>query len=344
MIVRNEEEVIKRSLQSICFRVPEIIVVDTGSTDRTKQIAQDYTEKVYTFDWCNDFSMARNFSLEKATNDWVLVLDADEIITSFNINQIESVLARGDDIVGRIKLVNIIADEAGDKRQIERVSRLFNRSHFLFEGTIHEQLVKNDQRPYVTVPVDITVDHIGYTQEVLKRTNKIARNISLLEQALNHSPNDSYLLYQLGKAYYVAKNLQKAVEYFQRALNLTVNYTLEYVENLIETYGYALINSGRFSEACGLKNYARHYANSPDYLFLMGHIYMNNGMFSQAIQSFAKCVGKKEGKVQGVNSYLPNYNIGVIFECIGKIEQAKYYYSQCGQYPLALNRLKLLNR
>ena len=80
MIVRNEEEVIERCLKSICDLVDEIIIVDTGSTDKTKQIVSKYTDKIYDFEWVNDFAKARNYSFSKATKDYILWLDADDVI------------------------------------------------------------------------------------------------------------------------------------------------------------------------------------------------------------------------------------------------------------------------
>ena len=340
MIVKNEEQILQQSLCKVGRYVDEMIVVDTGSTDRTKEIAQSCGSKVYDSPWCDDFSAARNFSLEKASCDWVLVLDADEIISDFRVESIQNVIKAESSVVGRIKLINIVSDAAGEKRISERISRLFNRKRFHYEGVIHEQLVQNEGNPFKTIPVEITAEHSGYTQEVLQRTDKIARNIRMLEKALKKSPEDAYLLYQLGKVYYLAKKYSEAVTYFKRALRLSFNFSLEYVENLVETYGYALINSGSYAEALCLKNYELYYADSTDYLFLMGIVYMNNGGFSQAIEQFLRCIDNKEGKVEGINSYLPKYNIAVIHECLGHKAEAVSYYLQCGNYPAALKRLR----
>ena len=80
MIVKNEEDVLDRALRSVQDIADEIIIVDTGSTDRTKKIAEKYTDQVYDFVWCNDFSKARNYSFSKATKDYCMWLDADDVI------------------------------------------------------------------------------------------------------------------------------------------------------------------------------------------------------------------------------------------------------------------------
>lgn len=343
MIVKNEEALLQKCLTAVGSYVDEIIIVDTGSTDRTKGIALDYGAKVYEFPWCDDFSEARNFSLGKASHDWVLVLDADEVITFFDKEQLESLMETEDSIVGRIKLINLLGDGKGEKRSSERISRLFKPSLFRYTGCIHEQVSQIDGQAHPTVNVDITVEHSGYSENVIKRTNKIARNINLLQQALHSSPQDTYLLYQLGKTYYQAQNFTEAVAVFTQALQLPLNFSLEYVAELVDAYGYALINSGRYVEALGLTSYESYYVTSPDYLFLMGLIYMNNGMFSQAIENFLRCREAQDGKTEGVNSWLPAYNIAVIYECLGKVEEAAGYYKQCGNYPLALERLTMID-
>lgn len=80
MIVKNEEDVLERALKSVQDIADEIIIVDTGSTDSTKDIASSYTNKIYDFEWCDDFSKARNYSFSKATKDYCMWLDADDVI------------------------------------------------------------------------------------------------------------------------------------------------------------------------------------------------------------------------------------------------------------------------
>lgn len=344
MIVKNEEQNLRECLTKANLLIDEIIIVDTGSADNTKKIASKFTDKVYDFKWCNDFSAARNFSISKATNDWILVLDADEFIESFEKEDILDFINSKDNMktVGRIKRINIIEDSLGTKKGEEGISRLFNKKYFNYEGTIHEQVTHIEKELYSIMSVDITVNHIGYTKEELNRTNKLDRNIDLLNKAIEDNPKDPYLYYQLGKSYYMLKNYEKACEHFERSLLFSLDYKLEYVEDLIETYGYGLINSEKFSKAMIIEKYAKYYNNKVDYNFLMGIIYMNNAKFNLAVQSFLKCTEYENGKMEGINTYLPNYNIGVIFECLGYRDEAINYYRKCENYSLAITRLKAL--
>src|SRR3989344_364212 len=87
MITKNEEQFLEQCLNSVKELVDEIIIVDTGSTDKTTEIAGKFTDKIYDFKWCDDFSAARNESLKHATKNWILVLDADEQLDQKSSNQ-----------------------------------------------------------------------------------------------------------------------------------------------------------------------------------------------------------------------------------------------------------------
>ena len=312
MIVKNEESNLDKCLYSVADYVDEIVIVDTGSTDQTKEIAKKYTDKIFDFVWCDNFAKARNFSLSKATNDWVLILDADELVLKFDRKSICDFIESNQRTVGRIKRINPFQGEKEDKTYIERVNRFFSKKYYCYEGTIHEQVVAMDGSQYSMRAVEIEVEHIGYLDEVIGATNKLNRNINLLTEAIKNNPKDAYLHYQNGKAFYKKKDFQKAYESFTHSISLCTDFKFEYTQDLIESYGYTLIKCEKYSEAMELKKYHVYYENSPDFNFVMGLIYMNNGRFQEAIESFENCIGENEGKVEGVNSYQPNYNIGVI--------------------------------
>jgi glycosyltransferase involved in cell wall biosynthesis len=340
MIVKNEEKNLRKCLESVNSYVDEIVVIDTGSTDQTKEIARKYTDKIFDYAWCDDFAKARNYSLSKADNDWVLILDADEIILRFDKKSVYDFVQSNLKAVGRIKRINPFQGEKEENIYIERVNRLFNKKYYYYEGAIHEQVVAKDGSHYSMMPVEIEVDHIGYLDEVIGFTNKLERNIDLLLKSIKNCPTDPYLHYQIGKSYYKKKDFQKAYESFIKSISLCTNFRLEYVQDLIESYGYTLLKCGKYCEAMDLEKYQFYYGNSPDYNFVMALIYMNNGRFQEAVESFENCIGENEGKIEGVNSYLPNYNIGVIYEALGINESAIMYYQKCGGYQLARQRIK----
>lgn len=342
MIVKNEAQNLKSCLSKVVNFVDEIIIVDTGSGDNTKNIALEFTDKIYDFKWCNDFSKARNFSISKSSNDWILVLDTDEFVTEFSRENVNEFIDNSSNRnkVGRIQRINIMEDLSENKKYIERVNRLFNRNYFQYEGIIHEQIVAFDGKNYETEVVDIIVDHVGYTKEALNRTDKLKRNIDLLQEAIKNDSEDPYNYFQLGKSYYMLKDYKVSASYFEKALSFELDFNLEYVEDLIETYGYSLINSCRYSDALILENCFEFYSKFADFHFLMGLIYMNNAKFTQAVESFLECTKFSYSKVEGITTYSSYYNIGVIYDVLGFREKAIEYYSMCGDYELAKNRLK----
>lgn len=341
MIVKNEEKNIDECLRRAVNLVEEIIVIDTGSVDKTKDKAFIYTDKVYDYKWNNDFSSARNFSISKAVNDWILVLDSDEFVTEAKVEKIKDFINNtcNNHIVGTIGIVNIMEDSFGVKKYNGRVSRLFNRNYFKYEGIIHEQLVFINGDIYNTANIDISVEHIGYTKEILNRTNKLKRNIDMLNHELLIKPDDQYILFQLGKSYYVMKDYINSVQYFEKALEYNIDCRLEYIEDLIQTYGYSLINAGLYSKALILQQFIEVY-NNADFHFLMGLIYMNNAMFNKAVESFIKCTKFLSCKAEGVNTCLAYYNIGVIYEVSRYINKALEFYNLCGSYEPAVKRIK----
>lgn len=141
MIVKNEEAVLARCLNSIADLMDEIIIVDTGSTDRTKEIAAEYTGKIYDFKWTNDFSAARNFSFSKATMDYIYAADADEILDSENRDRflrLKTVLLPEIEIV-QMKYITESALDTVLNAKKEYRPKLFKRLRtFIWVDPIHE--------------------------------------------------------------------------------------------------------------------------------------------------------------------------------------------------------------
>lgn len=138
----------------------------------------------------------------------------------------------------------------------------------------------------------------------------------MLIKAIEDNPDDHYLYFQLGKTNYMMKDYSNSCSCFEKALSFELDSRLEYVEDLIETYGYALINSVRYLDAMNLENSLELYRNSTDYQFLLELIYMNNAKFTEAVGSFLEYTKFSQGKMEGITTFLPYYNIGVIYEVL----------------------------
>lgn len=171
------------------------------------------------------------------------------------------------------------------------------KDNFHFEGRIHEQIVSNERGAFHYVQSPISVLHTGYDLSEEDRQKKSERNIFLLlaeKQRLEGEGDPKrkeqlpYILFQLGKAYYMRHDYKSACEYFSEGLYFDLDPELEYVIDMVETYGYALENAGRASEAMFFENIYEEFGKTADFQFLMGIIYMNNELFDLAIPEFQK--------------------------------------------------------
>jgi glycosyltransferase involved in cell wall biosynthesis len=391
IIAKNEEKNIRRCLESLKSYNFEIVVIDTGSTDDTEKIAQQYTDRVFHFQWKNDFSSARNFAISKSTKTYVMSMDCDECIDYIDVKKLQNLLVERKKQVGRIKIRNHLTKNGTGQENTEWINRIFSKELFHYEGCIHEQVTAMNGEEYETYQAPVVILHTGYDLPENERKQKAERNIKLLQQELQrlliaflqkqdafvnviddvglknddennkrcvqrifsmieagndlavklqHEEQLPYILYQLGKGYYMAGDYREACTYFSCALSFDLNPKLEYVIDMVETYGYAMLNSDQADNALFFENIYEEFGNTADFQFLMGLIYMNNARFEDAVSEFLKATKHSASRNVGANSYMAFYNIGVIYECLGRADEAKRYYEMCGEYGPAEERLK----
>lgn len=349
IIAKNEEKHIEECCKCLTPYGFEIVLVDTGSTDRTIELAGRYTDCIYHFDWCNDFSAAKNYAMSKASHDWILSIDCDEYIESIDLSSLNACMESQLRSAGRILIRNRFTENGQTAYEQVRVSRFVNRCYYHFEGAVHEQLVPVTDRDTVSaVPkyvydAPITVLHVGYDGSEEEMREKSRRNIALLEQELKLQGADPYTYYQLGQSYRKLHDYENAFRYFDLGLSMDVDPALDYVQTMVESYGYTLLDLKRNQDALNLLGVYDEFSGRADFIFLMGLIYMNNGLFDESIHEFTKATTIEEFAVDGVNSYKAFYNIGVIYECTGHTQEAMEAYRKCGKYEPAVKRLKLLS-
>ncbi len=205
MIVKNEEAILSKCLESVQTIVDEMVVMDTGSTDKTVEIAEKFGAVVPTFTWTNDFAEARNEALKYVTGDWVLVLDADEVLNQKVAPQIKEAIAKDENLV-----VNLIRHEIGSSQSpYSLVSRLFRKHpevnfsrpyHAIIDDSVANLLKKESHWKIVDLPA-ITVFHYGYTPGAIASLNKYERAQKAMEGFLKENPNDPYTCSKLGALY-----------------------------------------------------------------------------------------------------------------------------------------------
>ncbi len=241
MIVRDEEQLLGACLDSVKDCVDNVVIVDTGSIDRTIEIAQAFNSQrptqVHHFTWCDDFSAARNAALKYVTGDWVLVLDADERLVKEMSDEIRSAIAPIDRLV-----VNLIRQEVGaDQSPYSLVSRLFRRHpkiefkrpyHAMIDDAVEQILQQEPEWKIVTID-RISVLHEGYQNELIVSRNKMYKARQTMERFLNSNPTDPYVCSKLGALYCDVGEIEKGRMLLERGLqspNLdpNTNYELEY--------------------------------------------------------------------------------------------------------------------
>jgi glycosyltransferase involved in cell wall biosynthesis len=225
MIVKNEQKHLARCLESVQDLVNEMIIVDTGSTDKTVEIAKSYGAQIYHHEWANDFAKARNASIEKATNPWILQLDADEELIRSEIDWFYRSYPWPDFQGFRITINNLANEDYEEVFIAHQLIRFFRNSPSTrYQNRIHEVITFADPEPNIGVSA-ASILHKGYGDESASEKRK-NRNRELLLEELKQKPDDANTLAYVAQHYGSSGELDKAVEYAERALDADVRYPL----------------------------------------------------------------------------------------------------------------------
>lgn len=220
MIVKDEEKNIERALSWGKGIVSEQIVVDTGSSDRTVEIAERMGAKVYHFPWIDDFAAAKNYAIDQAQGDWIAFLDADEYFSEEDARKVRDYIEElhktdaGAFMTGWINL-----NQAGEIMTVMSQIRVFrNMPDLRYKGRIHEYLELEDGKSLEVVDLvdELNICHSGYEERELKE--KEGRNLRLILAELQEHPEDYRMLGYLGKEYMVTEEYDKAVKAFRQAI------------------------------------------------------------------------------------------------------------------------------
>lgn len=217
MIVKNEEQDIRRALSWGKGIVSEQIVVDTGSTDNTVKIAEEMGAKVFHFEWCDDFSAAKNYAIEQASGDWIAFLDADEYFSERDAHRIPGMLKKIENLSlkgGRIHMLRsawLHLDDAGKVFSAGQQDRIFrNIKGLRYKNRVHEVLTfSNGQLPRYSL-TDLAIMHTGYMKSL--GAEKGNRNIPLLKKSVEEDPENYDLWSYLGESYAGSGQAVEAIE------------------------------------------------------------------------------------------------------------------------------------
>lgn len=345
IVAKDEEHNIEHCLKPLRIYDWEIIVVDTGSTDHTKEIALTYADKVIDYVWNQDFAAARNFCIGQAANDLILFIDSDEYLMEIDLDEICRLSFAHPASVGLLSRQNHYQMNGTDSVYVDLVERFFSRKYYHYRGIIHEQVVLIDPEKYQyhAYQIPMLLNHSGYSGSEESLRQKAARNIALLEKDLLAHPDNPYTYFQIGQAYNMVHDDENACLYYGKGLSYDVDPKAEYVQMMVIGYGYSLLHLNRTEEALGLSGVYDAFADSADFLTLMGLIYLRNGQYMQAMLEFVKALSCKNAHVVGANSFIPSYNLGLINEMMGNKEMALIHYRRCGDFPMALEKIHELS-
>ncbi|MEW6448002.1 MAG: glycosyltransferase [Bacillota bacterium] len=336
MIVKDEEQNIRRCLESVAGAVDEIVVVDTGSSDGTCHIASEFGARVHLFPWNNNFSDARNVSLEQATGDWILFLDADEEL-SRESREVLRALAAEDGVEGYfVKIINYLGNDGWIEPCPDLVFRLFrNRPEYRFRGAIHEQIVdvileKNSQAKY-QVAENLVIFHYGYLNRQIEEKDKKHRNLELIRRELAAAPENRLLRYHYGVELYRAGRCGEAAAELTRAANGIDPQTI-YLPKLLR-YIVLAYHGARNSEktletvqiGLGL------FPNYADLYYYGGLISLEQRDYARAYDFFQKAVSMPEqpayyASFYGVRGFRSFYHLGQLSEIFLNEEEAMRFY------------------
>lgn len=348
VIMKNEEKHIDSFLSAITKHMAncpyELVLVDTGSADKTLEIAKKYTDNIFHFTWINDFSAARNFSLEKASHDWILVLDCDEYIVDVDVRGFQAIMDSYPNDIGMLSRKNHYELNGTDSVYTDDVERFFNRKLYHYEAIIHEQVRPLKEMSYQRIALPLVVDHCGYNGTLEDLEKKAKRNNDLLLKMLEENPEDPYLYFQIGQSYNMLHDDEKACYYYGKGLEYDIDPAAEYAQMMVIGYGYALLHLEHYEEALLFQNIYDEFATSADFVCLMGLIYLRTGNIVAAMGEFLKATTFDTAKTEGANTFIPTFNMGCVNEVMGDLDTAIALYKKCGDFKPALDRLKELVR
>jgi len=351
MIVKNEETYLPRCLNSIKDIVDEIIIVDTGSTDKTVDIAKSFGAKVYYFQWNNNFSEARNESLKYATKDWILILDADDELYLKDQENFKDLLNRqlDENAIYYFETLNYYGSTIDDNSiTINLNPRLYKNNHGThYEGEIHNQLVHSENK-YKAIYKLIKIHHYGYMNKTIESKNKRNRNITLLNEQIKKDPDNYFAHFNLGTEYAALNDEKTALEHYYKSYekfdpyngySFLLIFRIVFLNYKIKDYdtAFKFINIG-----------IEHYPKFTDLYFLKALIFKDMNIPTLQIKALEKCIELGEALselkcIYGVGSFKAYYELGNAYLKLKDYDVAyNYYIEAMKSKPDFINPLYLI--
>lgn len=325
-IVKNEQDVLARALACVRRFADEIVVVDTGSTDDTVAIAKAYTKKVFFFAWRDDFSAARNFAFEQASCDYVMWLDADDMVAEQDGEKIKALVADADFDMAFLPYATLSDD--GETTFVYDRERIFKRSnHDRFSGAVHEAVVPHGKIVYA----DAVILH-----KKEKRGDPM-RNLKIYQKLISEGVRlDDRARFYYGRELFFNGMLQESAAVLEHFLegNGWVENKIEACRNLYAVY--SAMNDGERAMRSLLRSFVYAPPRSWACCFL-GDFFFTREDFPAAVYWYESALACDNGQRRGAfvdvdyGGYIPLMQLCVVYDRLGDFERANDCNERAGK-------------
>ena len=330
MIVKNEEDVIGRCLECIKDVVDEIIIVDTGSTDSTIEIVKKYTNQVYDFNWVDDFSKARNYTFSKASKDYIMWLDADDVILEndlINLKQLKNNLDTTVDMV--MMKYNVAFDEYNNPTLSYYRERLMSRKkNYQWISPIHEVIPPSGNIIYSDIAISHKKLHPSDKSRNLRIFNK------MIMEGLELDPRQQF--YYSRELYYHGQ-YQKAIDNFNQFLDSKQGWIENCISACIDLSDcYQKINDNNKAFLALLRSFEFDKPR-PEICCKLGNHFLENNKIETAIFWYELAISNKPDMKNGgfhnadYFGFIPYIQLCVCYDKIGNTEKAIFYNNKAGK-------------
>lgn len=339
MIVRDNVRTIQPCLESIRPWVDEMIIVDTGSKDRTAQIVETFGAQLYHFEWIDDFSAARNESISHANGRWIFWMDSDDTISPECGQKLRHLAdaSHHDNVMGFVMQVRCPAANSGGIDEftvVDQVKMFRNREDIRFEGRIHEQVLMPIRLLGGEVEwTDIFVVHSGSEQCRESQQRKTDRDLRILHKDLTERPNHPFVLFNFAMTYAEIGEYENALGWIDKCLAASQSHE----SHVAKAYAYqanCLFQLNRLHEALTSCQQGRqYYPNDPELLFREGMIRHALGQYEDSITRYREvlkfCPGNTFRSTDpGIEGFKCRFNLGVVYRDANRLAEAELQWRQ----------------
>lgn len=330
MIVKNEEQLLARCLNSVKHLVDEIIIIDTGSTDKTKDIAHTFTDKVYDFNWVNDFAAARNFAFSKATQDYQLWLDADDIFIKKDQDlflELKKSLSLTTDMV--LMKYNVSVDENDNPLFSVYRERLVKReNNYKWNDPVHE---------YIEYGGNYLVSEIAVTHK--KEILFSDRNLRIYDEMVKKGTEfSSRSLFYYARELRDNEKYSESVQYFTKFLETSGESSNDYIYACLQI-GKILRAKGKLDDAFKSLFFSFSYGiPTAEVCCEIAGIFKDKNNFKSAIYWYEFILGLDHSqyelntKTEKCWNFVPNIELAVCYSEIDDIDKAVFYNEEAAKF------------